>query len=502
MKISSILNLFKQIYRRRYFILPAALTWLTLILAISVSFWRPLWALYFIIIFGLFWVIKVAYLIIHQTASWAKFRSEVKIDWWQKVQEHPTKDWREYYHLIFLPTYKEPWEIIDQTCAAIVASQYDLSKFIVVLAGEARDEANFLNIAEKIKAKYQSKFFRLLTTVHPADLPNEVPGKGSNLNYSGWQVKKLIDELNLPYAKVIVSAFDIDTRPHPQYFARLADCYFNHPAPTKASYQPIALYHNNIWQSDPVSRLVANSTSFWLLTELARSDRLFTFSSHSMSFKALAEIGFWQKDIVTEDSRIFLQCFFKYEGDYKVEPLYVPVYMNTINTGNFWQAVADQYKQMRRWAWGIEHFPYMMDQFKLHPQIAFKKKFKYLFNMLEGQWSWATAPVLLTVMGRLPLWVAEKSVQSTAIAQLTPLLLERLMTFAMAGIILCAFLMMIIVPEKPKNKPWLMYPLMFLEWVLLPITMIVFGSIPATDSQTRLLLGGKYKLGFWVSRKK
>ena len=481
--------------------MPATLTWLTFILALVASFWQPIWALYFIIVFGFLWIIRIAYLIIHEITSWFVFKKQVKIDWWQKVQDFEGKAWQDYYHLIFLPTYQEPFEVLDKTFEAIASADYQTHRFIIVLAGEERDKSNFYHNAEAIRQKYEDKFFKILITLHPKDLPDEIPGKGSNLYYAGHQAKKLIDELMVPYEQVIVSAFDIDTRPHPQYFAYLTNKYFTHPSPTRTSYQPIAFYHNNIWQSDPISRLTANSTSFWLLTELARSDRLFTFSSHSMSFKALVEIDFWEKTIVTEDSRIFLQGLFRYDGDYQVEPMYIPVYMNTVNTGNFWTAIVDQYKQMRRWAWGIEHFPYMMKQLKLHPKVPFKTRFRYLFNMVEGHWSWATAPILLTVLGRLPLWLADRSVHATALAQNTPLLLEKLMTIGMFGLAINAVLMMIILPEKPKDKPWLLYPLMLLEWLILPITMIIFGSIPAIEAQTRLLLGGRFKLGFWVSKK-
>ena len=469
----------------------------------AISFWRPIEAIFFIIIFDLLWLVKVYYLVIHQVTSWSRFRHEVKINWLIKLKNLKNKNWQDYFHLIFLPTYKESFEVIDGTFDNLAGANYDTKKFIVVLAGEARDQSYFLDLASKIEKKYQDKFFKILITVHPQNLPGEIPGKGSNINYAGHQAKNLIDRLNLPYDNIIVSTFDADTKAHQEYFAYLTYKYLTVDKPTRASYQPLALYHNNIWQSDPLTRVVANSTTFWLMTDLARSDRLFTFSSHSMSFRALVDVDFWEKDIVSEDSRIFLQCLFKYDGDYRVEPMYIPVSMNTVNTGRFIKALGDQYKQMRRWAWGVEHIPYMIKKIKNHPRMPLGVKFKHLFNQFEGMWSWATAPVLITLMGRLPLWVIDKTSRTTSISQTAPLILQWLMTLALIGLILNAILSTWLLPQRPQGKTtWHKYPQMLFEWLLFPVTMIIFGSIPATDSQTRLMLGGKFRLGFWVSGKK
>jgi len=489
--------------RSRFFeILPGILVWLTFILALLFSFFKPLWAIYFILIFDALWLIRVYYLMVHLLTSWARFKREIKINWLEKVNSLTDKDWQNYRHLIFLPTYKETFEVIDKTFYALTKIDFPQKQLIVVLAGEERDQENFSVISKQILNKYSEYFLKILITVHPSNLPDEMPGKGSNLNYAGHLAQKLIDEMNIPYEKVIVSAFDIDTQVYPQYFSYLTYKYLTHSKPTRVSFQPLALYHNNIWESDPVTRVVANSTSFWLLTDLARSERLFTFSSHSMSFKALVDVGFWQKDIVTEDSRIFLQCLFHYNGDYKVEPMFIPVFMNTVYAGNFWKSLVNQYKQMRRWAWGVEHLPYMIKKFKDHPQMLWKRKFYYFWNQAEGMYSWATAPILIFMLGRLPLLFAEKAIQANVVAQNAPIILEWLMDVAMLGLILNAILSTIILPQKPKYKSWLYYPLMLLQWIIFPVTMIIFGSIPATDAQTRLLLGGKFKLGFWVTEKK
>ena len=237
------------------------------------------------------------------------------------------------------------------------------------------------------------------------------------------------------------------------------------------------------------------------MADKARPERLFTFSSHSMSFKTLVEVGFWETDIVTEDSRIFLQCFDKFNGDYSVIPMHIPISMDTVMGKNFWETAKGQYKQMRRWAWSVEHFPWMFMHFKKNKLIPFWKKFRYIFNQSEGQYSWATGPIFIMLLGRLPLWIADWQNIKFSIVQNAPYILEIIMTIAMIGILVSGGMNMFFIPPRPAHQPKHKWAYMFLQWLLLPFTMIFFGSIPALDAQTRLMLGGKYRLGFDVTDK-
>lgn len=196
--------------------------------------------------------------------------------------------------------------------------------------------------------------------------------------------------------------------------------YCQHPRPERSSFQPVTLYNNNLWESPAILRIMAFGTSFWMLFSLARLDNLVTFSSHSMSFKAALEAGGHAKQIVSEDSRIFFQCWLTYHGDYEVTPLYVPVSMDTVRDDNMWQSLKNLYLQQRRWAWGSENIPFLLWQFRRHPEISWWKKTVILFHEWEGKWSWAVVPILITLIGRLPLWVARGDIRQTALFFNTP----------------------------------------------------------------------------------
>lgn len=475
--------------------IPGLLIWTTFIASIVFSVVAPLWVIFFAILFDLYWLLRVVYFVIYLSFSWRQYLRDRDVDWMKRVESHD--NWNRMKHLIFLPTLDEDIGILRASLEGLVHSTYPQSSFIVVLAGEERQRESFLKKAELLKAEYEKYFDALLITVHPKDVPGEMASKGANLHYAGHEAKKYIDAHSIPYEDVIVSAFDSDTVAHPQYFACLTETYLSHPNPTRSSYQPLALYNNNVWDSPSFTRVVANSTTFWLMAELARPKPLWTFSSHSMSFKALVDVGFWQNDIVTEDSRIFLQCFIYYNGEYEVTPMYIPVSMNTAHAGKFWSTVKNLYKQQRRWAWGSEHFPFMIWHF-WNSELP-RKKWSLVFNLAEGMYSWATVPILITVLGFLPLAMLSDADRASTIAQYTPHILGILMRISMVGIFISAVLNVYLLPTDIPGTRWKKVALMIFQWLLLPVVLIIFGSIPATEAQTRLMLG-KY-LGFDTAKK-
>jgi len=492
--------LFSEHTRRRFYeITPGLLVWLTIIFSIVFSFIRPLWVVYLIIIYDLYWLFRVSYFLPFLVISWYRYKKAIKIDWLKLAQQQSGYD--QVYHLLFLPTYKEDILVIRESLHSILNSNYPAEKMIIVIGGEERDQENFEKNAHILKQEFSNKFFKFLTYTHPLGLPNEIPGKGSNMNWMGHQVLPEIKKWGLDIDKIIVSAFDIDTIAHPQYFACLTHKFLTIEEPLRSSYQPVVLYNNNLWESPAAVRVAMFGTTFWLLTELSRPEMMMTFSSHSMSLRMLIDVDFWQKDIVSEDSRIFIQALSHYHGHYRVTPIYLPVSMDTVMSGSYYKALIALYKQLRRWAWGVENYPFMAMAFAKDKQMPWRVKIGFLWKQIEGTYTWATTPLLIFLLGRLPFWFASEQFRSYAIFQNTPFTLEWLMRFAMIGVFVSTFLSLTILPPIPHNESKTKYWIIaILQWVLLPITFVLFGAIPAIDAQTRLMIG-KY-MGFNVSPKR
>lgn len=476
--------------------IPAGLTWGTLIAAVILSFVEPLWVIIFILLFDVYWLFRVGYFVFYLTVSWRRYQEDIRVDWNNRLAAIPAST--KIIHLIFLPTAGEPYDVIRATLSGLSQCRFDATRMFVVLAGEERFEQGFLENAARAKEEFGSLFGQFITTVHPKDIPGEAKAKGANMAYAARQVKKHIDAMAIPYENIVVSAFDIDTIVHPQYFAYLTYKFCTVPDPLHTSYQPIALYNNNVWESSMLVRIAAFGTTFWLMSELSRPERLYTFSSHSMPWTALVDVGFWQNNIVTEDSRIFLQCFMRYDGNYRVTPLYMPVSMDAVSGSTYRKTLVSLYKQQRRWAWGVEHFPYMAIEFSRHTLIPIRKKIKYFWNLSEGMYSWATAPLLIFILGRLPFYVGQKELESSLLFERTPHILSILMLLSIAGIFISMALMVKLLPPRPDRISRMRKASMFLQWAFLPFTITLL-SVPALDAQTRLALG-KY-LGFSVTEK-
>lgn len=470
----------------------------------ALVFWQPAAALYLVVLFDLYWLFRMYYLLLHILMTWRSYRNALRQDWITRLADAYPLVWRQYWQVVILPTCGEPYAVVERTLQQLAETFYPKDRMVVVLAGEGRQGQQFLDLAARATRGFGGRFAHFLVTVHPDGQVDEVAGKGSNLRYAGKAVQRLIDRLQLPYGQVIVSSFDIDTRPHLQYFALLTLTYLGQDQPTRASYQPIASYTNNVWSSNPIIRAVAGTTTFWLMTDMARPERLFTFSSHSMSLTALAAVNFWDARVVTEDSRIFLQCLEHFRGDYHVVPVPLPVEMNTVDVGRWGKSLVNQYRQIRRWAWSVEHFPWMAVHFWGRQRVAgfaWSRKWRYFWNLTEGLYSWATAPLLIFVFSRLALFWASRTDALAELAERSGKLLALFAHLGLLGLAVFGALSLSLLPPAPSGKRISALLVALVQWLLMPFTLILFGALPAMDAQFRLLLGGRFRIGFAVTEK-
>jgi len=506
-------------------ILPGFLSWITLIILLAGSYFKPVWVAYFIIAFDVYWLLLVLYLGLYLFLSFRKLKKNTAIDWRQKCEELKTSPvcsndsdytisqknktclassgfaWEEVIHLVVFPTYNEGLEVIRPSFQALVDDGYPTDKMIVVLAIEGRAGEPARIRAEAIEREFGHRFRNFLISIHP-EISGELKGKGANQAWAGHLVKeKIIDQEKVDYSKILVSVFDIDTVIKPGYFFCLTHKFLTVANPYRASYQPVPVYHNNIWQASFFARVAASSNTFWQMMQQMRQEKLATYSSHSMTFQALVDIGFWSTKMVSEDSRIFWHCLLHYDGDYRVEPLNFPVSMDVTMDETTWQTARSLYKQQRRWGWGVENIPYLIfNVIKRWSHLPKRKMLNRIFVQVYGFHSWATNALIIALIGWMPMILGGDRFNATVLSGNLPVVTRTLMTIAMAGLIFSAIISTLLLPNRPAKYSWNKSAVMLLQWIVLPISIIMFGSFPGIEAQTRLMLG-KY-MGFWVTPKK
>ncbi len=485
-------------------IMPAFLSWITLLLLILFSWLQPVWTAFFIIAFDLYWLLLVLFLGLHLISAYSQLKKNIKINWEEKCKELKSKiNYQDIYHLIVLPVYNEATEIVQGALESLLKDGYDSKKMMVVLTAEERGGAKVLNEYKNTVNNFKDKFGEFLFVIHPDGIVGEQKGKGANQAWAGKIVKeKIIDAKNYNYDNIIVSVFDIDTIVKPGYFYRLTHAFLTAEDRYHTSYQPVPVYNNNLWEAPFFARVAAMSNTFWQMMQQIRHEKLATYSSHSMSWRALADINFWSVNMVSEDSRIFWHCYCYYNGNYRVEPLYYPVSMDVCMDKTNLQTIKNLYKQQRRWGWGVENLPYLIfNIIKRWPKITKKNASSRIFTQVYGFHSWATNALIIGVIGWFPLLLGGENFTSTVLSGNLPVVTRTLMTLAMSGLILSAIVSTLLLPKKPKKYGVLKYLIMFFQWLILPVSIVIFGAIPALESQTRMALSGKWRLGFWVTPK-
>jgi len=482
-------------------ILPGLVTWLALILPVFFSFVLPSAVAIFVLIFDLYWLIRALYMAWYLMLSHKRMKKALRTNYGKKLDGYVSRDGlssRDLYHAVIFATYKEGMGTLQPSVKSVINEDWPSKRKIIVLAGEQRDYENLMEIYSILKDKYAGKLYDFMVYVHPDGIEGEVRGKGAGAAWAGKRFSEYVKNHGLDESNVIVTIADADTRFHEQYFNCVAYQFLKEEDRHHRTFQPIPLYSNNIWYAPTVSRLMAWGSSFWQMIEASRPWRLVNFSTHSYSLKMVRQMGYWSVDVVNEDSRQFWNAYYAFSGNHQAIPIYLPIYLDAVLAGDFFTTLKNQYLQKRRWAYGIEHFPFVVIQAIKHKEIPFRDKFTKIWRLFEGTISWSTASFYLMFVGWLPSIFSE-TFRHTVLAYNFPTISRMVLSLAWIGLAISVYVSLSFLPKKPKDVRITKYFEMIADWIITPVSAVVFSSFPALESQTRLMFG-KY-LTFWVTPK-
>lgn len=530
------LPLKKRSRQYRFFeMLPAILSYGMLILLIVLSLISPLAAAVYLLFLIITMLVKAFGIAIHTVAGRNRLDKAQKVDWHARLAqlEDPSASYdREknahskdfgfeahkenlrlmaadptvfpkpsaLYQAVIIAAYNESYEVLEPTLQSVADTAYDNDKLVVVLAYEERGGADIEATVLALQKKFAHTFKAFLIVKHPKDIPDEVVGKGGNITYAGTFLKSWVKKQGIAFKDVIITTLDSDNRPHGMYFDYVAYEYIVHEDRKHLSYQPIALFMNNIWDVPAPMRIIATGNSFWNIISAMRPHTLRNFASHSQPMDALVEMNFWSTRSIVEDGHQYWRSYFYFGGNYSVTPIYVPIYQDAVLSDTYKRTLKAQFIQLRRWAYGASDVPYVATRVLSRKRnVPLASGMARLLRLIDSHVTLASISILVAVGGWVPLLINSQAAHDIAAHQL-PEIISRVQQVAMIGIFITVFLGLKMLPPRPERYKRRRTLWMILQWGLMPITAIVYGAASAFNAQTHLFFG-KYLDKFDVTEK-
>lgn len=510
-------------------ILPGLSSWTVLLGMLALGLFQPLVAAALVIAFNLYWFMRLAHSTLFLVLSYFLLRAERNTDWSARLQQlahHPDQAVRgtklscwmdrarreamkatptptprpdQVVHLVIFPMVRETPDIVEPGIRSLLDQDFPARRILLILAVEDRATPHIKAGAESLRARHRDQFLDLLIAYHPDGLPGEARVKGANASFAARAAAAWFTQRGIPFENVVASCFDADTVVSPRYFSCLTYHFLTTPDRERASFQPIPVYHNNIWEAPGFARVLDLGSSYFQLIEATNPDTLVTFSSHSMSFKALVDVNYWPVDMISDDSAIFWRAYLHYASQYRVVPMYTTLSMDVVVADGWWNTMRSIYKQKRRWAWGIENFPIVIRGFLSVRGIPLREKLFHALKMYESNVSWATWGFMLTILNWVPALVASREFSSSVMYFSAPRISGIIFNLAGLALLITIALSWMFLPRPTSRRPLLRRILHALEWPLVPVITLFFSALPALDAQTRLMLGKRME--FWVAGK-
>ncbi len=509
----------------RFFeILPGALSWTLLFLPLILSLINVTVAVFFILFYLLiFFVRSIAYSI-RAIAGYRTMKHHLKLDWnglaadieagevVGKAIERPKWHLKnltrldarvrqvkpsQLTHAVIIATVNESREVLEPTIQAVIDSDYDTKKMILVIAYEGRAGKPAHDRVQELLDLYGSNFQHAMAVKHPANMPGEVIGKGGNVTCAARELKKYLAKKKMDPQDVIVTTLDADNRPDKNYFAALSYLFCVVPDPSKASYQPLPMFTNNIWDAPTLMRVVATGNNLFYIVGTQRPHLARNFSAHAQPMRALIDMDFWSVRTIVEDGHHFWRSYFHFDGDYRVYPLSIPIYQDAVLADGYLRTMRAQFVQLRRWTYGASDIAYIASKGFWHKNKAPKLDvLAKLLRSIEGHVSWATGTLLIYFAAFIPPLVHPQSLAANEL----PLIVSQVQRIGIAGLLISVYVCLVTLPPRPARYKRHRSIFMLTQWIFLPITSVCYGALAAFNSQTRLMFK-RYLSKFDVTEK-
>ena len=404
-------------------------------------------------------------------------------------------------HAVIITAYNESEEVLMPSIEAVKNTTFPNDRIIFILAYEERGGEIMEETAKRLASQYRGVFRDFILSKHPTSLPHEVVGKGPNLTYAGHVLADYVEKKHLPVENIIVTSLDSDNRMAPKYLDSVSYEFVTHPNRQHLSFQPVSLFMNNIWDAPAPTRIIAVSNSFFNVITTMRPHAIRNFASHSQPLQALKAMNFWSKRTIVEDGHQYWRSLFFFNGNYSVLPIRIPIYQDAVIDETIWKTIKAQFIQVRRWYYGASDIAYVGTKLftsRKRRIMPFWQLFPKFWRLLDGHITLAILAPIVAFGGWVPMIMNLSS--HTMVAYNLPSIVSVIETLASVGLIVSVLVSFRILPKRPEKYRKSKNVFMVIQWVLMPVTSILYQSLAAFYSQTRLMLG-KYMEKFDVTKK-
>lgn len=478
---------YPNVSQRLLEILPGFVSWSMILFPVWGSFVVPLAVAYYIIAFDVYWLYRSITLAGLALLSHFRIRASETYDWMGDVSGFA--DWKNVFHAVIIPNYQEPGKTLARTLRSLANQTLPAKQIIPVIAFEQRAGEELNKEREvALRREFTGIFAKLIFSYHPGDIPGEVVGKSAN---SAWGAREVALEIerhkNWNSEMMTVSSADADVVFHPNHFAAVTFKFLDNPARYRRIWQGAVVFYNNIEKIAWPMRVFNRVASVVYMGLLMRPDRLINFSTYTLSWHLLSEIGSWDTDVIPEDYRLFFKAYFATGGEVEVEPIFLPIMADAAESIGFWNTFVNTYEQVKRWAWGASDDAYIIKQYILDDRAPFLDKTIRVFKVLEDHFLWPVNWFILTLGATLPPLINE-NFGRTMIGKTLPQVSSAILTASMVSLLVVIFVDW---RSKPKVVGLSVWRRIFspFEFILLPVVGFFFSALPGLDAHARLMMG-------------